>query len=172
MKKLLRLDDMAKGGRGRDEIYDLLGMRVVVAPLPGTPPETAAIAATQASLAHDAGTVKFNRRAHHSCGAAGVVNGAGTVMGWPHPLGHPPDAVCMSLMLLKSTKLMAQLTCFYAQACYRVREVAMDLWEHVAERDKDYIAAPKANGYQSLHTTLRVPSLVVEASALCSLSPR
>ena len=49
MKKLLRLDDMARGGRARDEIYDLLGMRVVVAPLPGTPPETAAIAATQAS---------------------------------------------------------------------------------------------------------------------------
>lgn len=49
MKKLLRLDDMAKGGRGRDEIYDLLGMRVVVAPLPGTPLETAAIAATQVS---------------------------------------------------------------------------------------------------------------------------
>ena len=52
------------------------------------------------------------------------------------------------------------------QACYRVREVAMGLWEHVPERDKDYIAAPKANGYQSLHSTLRVPSLVVEARTL------
>lgn len=51
MKKLLRLDDMAKGGRAREEVYDLLGMRVVVAPLPGMPPETAAMAATQASLA-------------------------------------------------------------------------------------------------------------------------
>ena len=42
----------------------------------------------------------------------------------------------------------------------------MGLWEHVPERDKDYIAAPKANGYSSLHSTLRVPSLVVEASTL------
>ena len=32
MKKLLRLDDVAKGGRGRDEVYDLLGLSVIVRP--------------------------------------------------------------------------------------------------------------------------------------------
>ncbi len=49
------------------------------------------------------------------------------------------------------------------QACYRVRELASGLWERLAERDKDYIAAPKPNGYRSLHSTLRVPSVVLEA---------
>ncbi|BDA46038.1 probable GTP diphosphokinase CRSH, chloroplastic at N-terminal half [Coccomyxa sp. Obi] len=94
MKKLLRLDDVARGGRGRDEVYDLLGLRVIVIPYPGMPAEEAELAATQ--------------------------------------------------------------------ACYRVREVAKALWESIEERDKDYIAAAKPNGYRSLHSTLRVPSLTVE----------
>ena len=33
MKKLLRLGDFKAGGRSRDDIFDLLGMRVVVQPL-------------------------------------------------------------------------------------------------------------------------------------------
>ena len=45
MKKAAAVGRHGEGaGRGRDEIYDLLGMRIVVAPLQGTPPETAAIA--------------------------------------------------------------------------------------------------------------------------------
>ena len=48
------------------------------------------------------------------------------------------------------------------QACYRVRQIAQDLWEPLLDRDKDYIAAPKANGYRSLHSTLLVPSLTVD----------
>lgn len=30
MKKLLRLEDLSKGGRQKDEIYDVLGMRAIV----------------------------------------------------------------------------------------------------------------------------------------------
>lgn len=56
----------------------------------------------------------------------------------------------------------ADLTYVSRQACYRVREIAKGLWEAIEERDKDYIEAPKPNGYRSLHTTLRVPSLTVE----------
>ncbi len=48
------------------------------------------------------------------------------------------------------------------QACYRVRQVAQELWDPLLERDKDYIAKPKANGYRSLHSTLLVPSLTVD----------
>lgn len=48
------------------------------------------------------------------------------------------------------------------QACYRVRQIAQDLWEPLLDRDKDYIATPKANGYRSLHSTLLVPSLTVD----------
>ena len=41
-------------------------------------------------------------------------------------------------------------------ACYAVRDAALRLWPRLPDRDKDYIAAPKANGYASLHVTLVV----------------
>ncbi len=50
-----------------------------------------------------------------------------------------------------------RITVDKVDTCYRVLGVLHNLYKPIAQRFKDYIAIPKVNGYQSLHTTLFGP---------------
>ena len=47
-----------------------------------------------------------------------------------------------------------RIFCDCADSCYRTLGIIHNLYQPIPGRFKDYIALPKANGYQSLHTTV------------------
>ncbi|KAK4526695.1 hypothetical protein GAYE_SCF26G4611 [Galdieria yellowstonensis] len=93
--------------------------------------------------------------------------------------GRTKDMVSTFIKMLKQNKTKEQILDFIAMrviirlrpgvrvervddielaVCSRVYEIVTSIWKEVEGRYKDYVIAPKPNGYRSIHTTVRHPS--------------
>jgi GTP pyrophosphokinase len=83
-----------------------------------------------------------------------------------HVEGREKDAYSIYQKMLRKKVSLAEIVDVYGvrivvdtpDTCYRALGVVHSVWKPMPGRFKDYIAIPRANGYQSLHTTLFGPN--------------
>ena len=83
-----------------------------------------------------------------------------------HVEGREKDAYSIYQKMLRKKVSLAEIVDVYGvrivvdtvDTCYRTLGIVHGVWKPMPGRFKDYIAIPRANGYQSLHTTLFGPN--------------
>ena len=157
LKKLLRLGNTAAGGRARAQLYDIMGLRAIVAPRTDLP--QVRLCACGCVGCGSSGMLLCCVDSRAACLLPACRTSISTSPANPPfpTLAHP----AVPLAVFPASHLpQEEAEELAARACYLVKEAACSQWECVEGRSKDYIAAPKSNGYQSLHSTVRwVPQL-------------
>ena len=109
-------------------------------------------------------------RGNHKQFIGKIVDSLGTALGKVgiagHVEGREKDAYSIYQKMLRKKVSLAEIVDVYGvrivvdsvDTCYRSLGVVHGVWKPMPGRFKDYIAIPRANGYQSLHTTLFGPN--------------
>lgn len=70
---------------------------------------------------------------------------------------YPLDTIALRVVLEQTESPdRAATVALGERLCYRALALVHQTWPALPNRTKDYVASPKSNGYQSLHTTVRM----------------
>jgi len=145
-KKVYRKDKLP------EELHDMLGLRVILFPSLGTGPRGRFLRGQLARKKNalpawsTATTVALGDGASEGYGERGNVGGRNSD-GTQRALGPAGATPVFSSPLPSASRLELE-----AWLCHQVHAVVASLWEEVPGRYKNYVDAPKPNGYRSLHT--------------------
>jgi (p)ppGpp synthase/HD superfamily hydrolase len=154
---------MKNKGRSLDQINDLLGIRIVVHPVP-TPEEilleeqVATAAAVKAAAEAELQALEVDTSARSGVARIEMARAR---------MAATEANKAYKQAIRELNKVVDQAEATAIDTCYRVFAVLRTRWVHVVDffdgyDMRDWIERPRENGYQSIHTTLLIEGMTVE----------